>query len=234
MAKRGKQYKAAREKARQKEFYEVLEAIEFLKQNSYSKFDESMEIAMRLGVNPRHADQIVRGTVALPHGTGKTKRVIVFAMGEKAAEAEAAGADLVGADDLVEKIQGGWLDFDAAVATPDMMSKVGRLGRVLGPRGLMPNPKTGTVTIDVGKAVTEIKGGKIAFRVDKAGIIHAPLGRISFDAEKLFENAKVFLNTVIKLKPPTAKGTYLKSITLTATMNVGLKLDIAHVVGLFR
>ena len=234
MARHGKKYRAVKEKARSKEYYELAEAIEFLKENKTAKFDESLEIAMRLGVNPRHADQIVRGTVSLPHGTGKTKVVAVFTQGEKLKEAEDAGADFVGSDDLVEKVQGGWLDFDAAIATPDFMGKVGRLGRVLGPRGLMPNPKTGTVTMDVAKAIKEIKGGKIAFRVDKAGIIHASVGRLSFDADKLTENAKVFIDTIIKMKPAAAKGTYLLNIAVTSTMGVGLKLDIPHVVSLFR
>ena len=234
MARHGKKYRAVKEKARSKEYYELTEAIEFLKENKTAKFDESLEIAMRLGVNPRHADQIVRGTVSLPHGTGKTKVVAVFTQGEKLKEAEDAGADFVGSDDLVEKVQGGWLDFDAAIATPDFMGKVGRLGRVLGPRGLMPNPKTGTVTMDVAKAIKEIKGGKIAFRVDKAGIIHASVGRLSFDVEKLTENAKVLIDTIIKMKPAAAKGTYLLNIAVTSTMGVGLKLDIPHVVSLFR
>ncbi|MBN1550003.1 50S ribosomal protein L1 [bacterium] len=234
MAKRGKKYREVKEKAKQKDSYEILEAVEFLKANSVTKFDQSVDVAMRLGVNPRHADQIVRGTVVLPHGTGKTKRVIVFAQGEKITEAQDAGADAVGGEDLIEKIQAGWLDFDVAVATPDMMSKVGRLGKVLGPRGMMPNPKTGTVTFEVAKAIDEIKGGKISFRVDKAGIIHAPVGKLSFEASKLYDNAKTLIERVIKLKPSTAKGTYLKSITLTSTMGPGLKIDIPHVVSLFR
>ena len=234
MPKKGKKYVALKEKAREKVDYELLEAIDFLKANRIAKFNESLEIAMRLGVNPRHADQIVRGTVILPHGTGKTSRVIVFAKGEKITEAKDAGADFVGEDDLIEKIQGGWLDFDAAIATPDIMAKVGRLGRVLGPRGLMPNPKTGTVTFDVAKAISDIKGGKITFRVDKAGIVHAPIGKIEFESEKLFDNARALMDMVIKLKPPTAKGTYLKSITISSTMGVGLRLNAAYVVGLFR
>jgi len=234
MARHGKKYRAVKEKARVKEHYELEEALQFLKDNKTAKFDESVEIAMRLGVNPRHADQIVRGTVSLPHGTGKTKTVIVFAQGEKLKEAEEAGADFCGSDDLVEKVQGGWLDFDSAVATPDMMGKVGRLGRVLGPRGLMPNPKTGTVTMDVATAVKEIKAGKIAFRVDKAGIIHAAMGKISFDIEKLLDNAKVLIDTIVKLKPAAAKGTYLLSVTVSSTMGVGLKIDIPHVVALLR
>ncbi len=234
MPKRGKKYQKIREISRQKDIYELQEALDFLKTHRIANFDETVEIAMRLGVNPRHADQIVRGTVVLPNGTGKTRRVIVFAQGENVGKAKEAGADDAGADELIEKVQGGWLEFDVAIATPDMMGKVGRLGRVLGPRGLMPNPKSGTVTPDVEKAIEEVKKGKIAFRVDKAGIVHAPIGRVSFDVEKLQENARMFIDTVIKLKPPAAKGTYLKSITLTTTMGVGLKLDIPHVVSLFR
>ncbi len=234
MAKHGKKFRAVKEKAKQKEMYELAEAFQFLKENQISKFDESIDIAMRLGVNPRHADQIVRGTVSLPHGTGKTKRVIVFAQGEKIKEAEEAGADLAGADDLVEKVQGGWLDFDVAIATPDFMGKVGRLGKLLGPRGLMPNPKSGTVTMDVAVAVKEVKGGKIAFRVDKNGIIHAAIGRISFSVEQLVENSTVLIDSVIKLKPPAAKGTYLLNIATSSTMGVGLKLDIPHIISLLR
>lgn len=234
MAKHGKKYRLTREKARINETYELAEALQFLKENKTAKFDESVDVAMRLGVNPRHADQIVRGTVSLPHGTGKTKVVAVFAQGEKLKEAEEAGADFFGADDLIEKVQGGWLDFDAAIATPDFMGKVGKLGRVLGPRGLMPNPKSGTVTFDVKTAVKEIKGGKIAFRVDKAGIIHASIGRTSFDVDKLLENAKTFIDTIIKMRPAAAKGTYLLNIAVSSTMGIGLKVDIPHVVALLR
>lgn len=234
MAKHGKKFRVVKEKAKQKETYELAEAFQFLKDNQVAKFNESIDVAMRLGVNPRHADQIVRGTVNLPHGTGKVKRVIVFAQGEKIKEAEEAGADLAGSDDLIEKIQGGWLDFDVAIATPDFMGKVGRLGKILGPRGLMPNPKTGTVTMDVATAVNEVKGGKIAFRVDKNGIIHASIGRISFSVDQLMENSIALFETVIKLKPPTAKGTYLLNIAASSTMGVGLKLDIAHISSLLR
>lgn len=234
MSQHGKKYLAAKQKAAEKPLYTLEEALQFIKTNAFTKFNETVDIAMRLGVNPRHADQIVRGTVVLPFGTGKVNRVVVFAQGEKVSEAQEAGADLIGADDLIEKIQAGWLEFDVAVATPDLMGKVGRLGKVLGPRGLMPNPKTGTVTFDVGKAVKEIKGGKISFRVDKAGILHAPVGKIAFEVPQLFDNAKVFIDTVIKLKPATAKGTYIKSITVTSTMGVGLRLDIPSVMNLFR
>ena len=234
MAKHGKKFRAVKEKARLKENYELAEAFQFLKENKVSNFDESVDIAIRLGVNPRHADQIVRGTVSLPHATGKTKVVAVFAQGEKLKEAEEAGADFFGADDLIEKVQGGWLDFDVAIATPDFMGKVGRLGRVLGPRGLMPNPKSGTVTMDVAGAVKDVKGGKIAFRVEKAGIIHATIGRLSFGVDQLVENATTLIDTVIKMKPAAAKGTYLLNIATSSTMGVGLKIDIPHVVSLLR
>lgn len=234
MAKHGKKFRAIKEKAKAKETYELAEAFAFLKENQISKFNESVDVAIRLGVNPRHADQIVRGTVSLPHGTGKTKRVVVFTQGEKIKEAQDAGADMAGADDLIEKVQAGWLEFDVAIATPDFMGKVGRLGRVLGPRGLMPNPKTGTVTFDVADAVRDVKGGKIAFRVDKSGIIHASIGRISFTVQQLIENSMVLFEMVNKLKPPSAKGTYLLNISTSTTMGVGLKLDIPHIVGMLR
>lgn len=234
MAAHGKKYLAVKAKAAEKDVYQLEEAVVFLKENKFSKFDESIDMALRLGVNPRHADQIVRGTVVLPHGTGKTKRVIVFASGEKIAEAKDAGADLVGADDLVEKVQGGWFDFDIAVATPDMMGKVGRLGKLLGPRGLMPNPKTGTVTLEVAKAIREIKAGKISFKVDKTGIVHAAIGKISFDSDKLLDNTKALIEMVLKLKPATAKGTYVKSATISSTMGVGLKIDVNQIMNLFR
>lgn len=196
-----------------------------VKSASFAKFDESVDLAARLGVNPKHADQMLRGAVVLPHGTGKTKRVVVFAKGEKASEAEAAGADAVGADDLVKRITEGWIDFDVAVATPDMMGQVGRLGRVLGPRGLMPNPKVGTVTFDVGRAVSDAKGGKVAFRVDRAGIVHVPVGRISFEVDKLVANARVLMDALVKAKPATAKGTYIRSVTLSSTMGPGVPVD---------
>jgi large subunit ribosomal protein L1 len=196
-----------------------------LKTASFAKFDETVDLAVRLGVNPRHADQMVRGAIVLPHGIGKSKRVLVFAKGDKAAEAEAAGADVVGSEDLVKKVQEGFMDFDTVVATPDMMGQVGRLGRVLGPRGLMPNPKVGTVTMDVSKAVKEAKAGKIEFRVEKAGIVHAPVGKKSFEALKLADNVRSLVGALIKAKPSTAKGTYLKSITISTTMGAGIKVD---------
>jgi len=221
----GKRRAAALEKVRKDHRYTLPEATKLVKECSFARFDETVDLAVRLGVNPKHADQMVRGAVVLPHGTGSTKRVLVFAKGDKVAEAEAAGADYVGADDLVEKITGGWLEFDTVIATPDMMGQVGRLGRVLGPRGLMPNPKVGTVTFDVTKAVSEAKAGKVEFRVEKAGIVHAPVGKCSFDAEKLEENAKALIETLHRLKPAAAKGTYMKSITLSSTMGPGIRID---------
>jgi large subunit ribosomal protein L1 len=224
----GKKYEAAA-KLVEKPAYNLTDAMPLVKKASFVKFDETVEVAMRLGVDPKHADQMVRGTVVLPHGLGKTKRVIVIASGEKVREAREAGADEVGGDDLVQKIQGGWLDFDAVVATPDMMKSVGRLGKVLGPRGLMPNPKTGTVTMDVEKAVQEVKAGKVEFRVDKTGIIHCAIGKVSFDAGKLADNAQALIATVIKAKPATAKGRYVKSIVVSSTMGPGVSIDLASV-----
>ncbi|MCA9715103.1 MAG: 50S ribosomal protein L1 [Myxococcales bacterium] len=206
--------------------YNLSEACELVIKASFAKFDETVDLAARLGVNPRHADQMIRSSCSLPHGTGKSVRVIVFAKGERANEARDAGADFVGSDDLVEKIQkDGWLDFDSAIATPDMMGLVGRLGRVLGPRGLMPNPKVGTVTMDVAKAVRELKAGRIEFRTEKTGIIHAPVGKVSFGGEKLSDNVRTLLDTLWRLKPSTAKGKYFKSITLSSTMGPGVRLD---------
>jgi large subunit ribosomal protein L1 len=205
--------------------YPLADACALLGQASFARFEESVDIAVRLGVNPRHADQMVRGALVLPHGTGREKRVAVFAKGEKASEAQAAGADIVGADDLMQKVQDGFLDFDTVIATPDMMGQVGRLGRVLGPRGLMPNPKVGTVTMEVEKAVREAKAGKIEFRVEKAGIVHAPVGKRSFAAEKLVDNVRALMEALMKAKPSTAKGTYVKSITLSTTMGPGIKVD---------
>tara|TARA_Y100001968_G_scaffold323331_1_gene360827 strand:+ start:1921 stop:2631 length:711 start_codon:yes stop_codon:yes gene_type:complete len=206
-------------------FYQLDEAIELLKKCHTVKFDQSVDIALRLGVEPKHADQMVRGAVVLPHGTGKTLRVLVLAKGDKVAEAREAGADYVGGDDLVEKIKGGWLEFDKVCATPDMMGAVGKIGRILGPRGMMPNPRTGTVTFEVAKAVEALKGGKIDFRVEKAGILHAPIGRISFDSDKLAENLRTLMEQVLRLKPASAKGTYLRSATLSGTMTPGVRLD---------
>ncbi len=224
MATRGRKYREARA-ATEDRPHGLEEALQRIKDGSFAKFDETVEIAIRLGVNPRHADQMVRGTVVLPHGTGRTVRVLVFASGEKLQEAEAAGADHVGGEELAGRIQDGWLDFDAVVATPDMMRVVGRLGRVLGPRGLMPNPKTGTVTPDVAKAIEDIKAGKVNFRVDKAGIVHAPLGKVSFDTERLVENATALLSEIMRARPSAAKGTYLRSVNLSSTMGPGVRVD---------
>ncbi|NIH82720.1 50S ribosomal protein L1 [Amycolatopsis viridis] len=225
MAKRSKAYRQTADQVDRTRLYGPLEAVKLAKELSKSKMDETVEVAMRLGVDPRKADQMVRGTVNLPHGTGKTVRVIAFAVGDKAAQAEAAGADAVGSDDLIERIQGGWLDFDAAVATPDQMAKVGRIARILGPRGLMPNPKSGTVTPDVAKAVTEIKGGKIDFRVDKQANLHLVIGKASFDAEKLVENYAAALDEILRAKPSAAKGRYLKKVVVSTTMGRGIPVD---------
>jgi large subunit ribosomal protein L1 len=224
--KRSKAYRAAMEKVDDTRLYPPLSAIRLAKETSATKFDATVEVAFRLGVDPRKADQMVRGTVNLPHGTGKTARVLVFATGDRAAQAEAAGADHVGSDDLIERIQGGWLDFDAVVATPDLMGKVGRLGKILGPRGLMPNPKTGTVTMDVAKAVEEIKGGKIEFRVDKHANLHFIIGKASFSDSALVQNYAAALDEVLRLKPSAAKGRYLKKGTVTTSMGPGIPLDI--------
>jgi len=225
--KQGKQYQSARKQVEAKE-YRLEEAIPLIKKVKFAKFDETVEVHMRLGVDPKHADQMVRGTVVMPNGLGKSKKVLVIASGDKQREATEAGADFVGGDDMVNKIQSeGWTDFDAVIATPDMMRSVGKLGKVLGPRGLMPNPKTGTVTVDVSKAIKEIKAGKVEFRVDKTGIIHAPVGKISFSAEKLVENAASLITAVIKAKPAVAKGKYVKSTTLCSTMGPGVAVDTA-------
>ena len=224
----GKKYEASR-KMVDKPAYVLQDAMPLVKKAAFAKFDESVEVALNLCVDPKHADQMVRGTVFLPHGLGKTTRVIVIASGEKVREAREAGADEVGAEDIVQKIQGGWMDFDAVVATPDMMKSVGRLGKVLGPRGLMPNPKTGTVTLDVAKAVSELKAGKVEFRVDKTGIIHCAVGKVSFDADKLADNAKALITSVLRAKPATAKGRYVKNIVVSSTMGPGVPIDLASV-----
>src|SRR5437867_8319111 len=225
MRKAGKNITKARE-AVEKRPYPLQEAVPLLQKVKYAKFDETVEVTMRLGVDPKHADQMVRGTVVLPHGLGKSKKVAVIASGDKLKEAEQAGADVVGGDDLVEKIAGGWTDFDACIATPDMMRGVGRLGKVLGPRGLMPNPKTGTVTVDVAKAVKEVKAGKVEFRVDKTGIIHAPVGKIEFTKDQLSENTHTLIDSVLKARPPALKGKYVKRITVASTMSPGIDLDL--------
>ncbi len=224
----GKKFEAA-VKLVDKPSYTLADAMPVLKKAAFAKFDETVEVALHLGVDPKHADQMVRGTVVLPHGLGKSKRVIVIASGDKVREGREAGADEVGGDDLVQKIQGGWMEFDAVVATPDMMRSVGKLGKVLGPRGLMPNPKTGTVTTDVARAVKEVKAGKVEFRVDKTGIIHCPVGKVSFDAQKLTENASALISSVLKAKPATAKGRYVRSIVVSSTMGPGVPIDLASV-----
>lgn len=225
MAKVGKKYKQALDKVDRLKYYDLKEALQLAKEIAFANFDESVDAAIKLGVDPRHADQMVRGSVTLPHGTGKQVRVLVFAKGEKAKEAQEAGADYVGDDDLVKKIQEGWLEFDKVVATPDMMGAVGKLGKILGPRGLMPNPKVGTVTTNVKEVVKNLKAGMIEFRVDKAGIIHAPVGKKSFDVEKLEENFKALLETLIKAKPASAKGQYIRGIAISTTMGPGIKVD---------
>lgn len=230
MPRHGKKFTDAEKQISRNVLYEPTEAFELIKKVAPAKFDETIEVAVRLGVDPRHADQQVRGAVVLPYGTGRTRTVLVFAKGDKVKEAEEAGADFVGAEDMVEKIQKeGWLAFDVAIATPDMMGTVGKLGRILGPRGLMPNPKTGTVTFDVGKAVKEVKAGKIEYRVDKAGNIHAPIGRVSFDNEKLLENLRTLIDTLVRAKPAAAKGQYLKGISLSSTMGPGVKVNTQKV-----
>lgn len=221
----GKKYTAAAAKVDQSRLYDVREAVTLVKSSAFAKFDETVEVALKLGVDPKHADQMVRGTVVLPHGTGKSIRVAVVASGEKVREAEEAGADVVGGDDLVAKIQGGFLDFEALVATPDMMKSLGRLGKILGPRGLMPNPKAGTVSFEVGKAVRDLKGGKIEFRVDKTAIVHCPVGKVSFDEKKLVENTEALLAAIQKAKPSAAKGKYVKSVFLSSSMGPGVPLD---------
>ncbi len=228
MAKRSKRYLAMLEKVDKIKLYGLREALELLAEFPKAKFDETVEVHIRLGVDPRHADQQVRGTVSLPHGTGQEKRVLVIASGEKIKEAEEAGADFVGGEDMVQKIEGGWLDFDAVIATPDMMRVVGRLGRTLGPRGLMPSAKTGTVTFDVGEAVREIKAGRIEFRVDRYGIIHVGIGKMSFTLDMLFDNARTLLRAVLRARPAAVKGQYVRSITIAPTMGVGIKVDPAR------
>lgn len=229
MARRGKRYPKVREGLDLSQKYEFSEAVNFALQCSFARFDESVDMAVRLGVDPRRADQMVRGTVLLPNGTGKTVRVLAFAKGEKEKEALDAGADFAGAEELIEKIKGGWLEFDKTVATPDMMGAVGKIGKILGPRGLMPNAKLGTVTFEVAKVIREIKAGKIEFRVEKSGVVHAPIGRVSLGAEKLLQNIASFMDTIIRLKPASSKGIYLKSIAISTTMGPGIKIDPIYV-----
>ena len=228
MRTRGKKYQAARQQVPAKP-HSIEEAVPLIQKVKYSKFDETVEMSVRLGVDPKHSDQMVRGTVVLPHGLGKSKKVLVIAGADKQREAKEAGADEVGGDDVVDRILGGWTGFDAVVATPDMMRSVGKLGKVLGPRGLMPNPKTGTVTMDVVKAVQEIKAGKVEFRVDKAGVVHAPVGKISFAADRLIANAHALMENIVKARPAAAKGRYLKSVTMSSTMGPGVTIDTSHV-----
>jgi large subunit ribosomal protein L1 len=229
MRRHGRKYNAARVQVARDRTFSIEDAIPLVQKIKYAKFDETVELTLRLGVDPKHADQMVRGTVVLPHGLGKTKRVLAIAGGEKQKEAQDAGADIVGGEELVEKINGGWTDFDAVVATPDMMRAVGKLGKVLGPRGLMPNPKTGTVSVDIAKAVKEIKAGKVEFRVDKTGIIHAPVGKTSFASASLIANAHALVDSIVKAKPAAAKGKYLRSVTLSSTMGPGIRIDTTHI-----
>lgn len=225
MPSHGKRYANLLERLEPERLYEPEEAVRLVKELATARFDETVEVAVRLGVDPRHADQMVRGAVVLPHGTGRRVRVLVFARGEKAKEAEAAGADHVGAEELVERIQGGWLDFDAAVATPDMMAVVGRVGKILGPRGLMPNPKTGTVTFDVAQAVRDVKAGKIEFRTDKTGIVHAPIGKASFEADQLLQNLRALMEAILRAKPEGAKAQYVCTVTISSTMGPGVRVN---------
>jgi large subunit ribosomal protein L1 len=234
MAKRGKKYNESKQKLNGNAHTEFNEAVERILETSFAKFDETVDVAVRLGVDPRHADQMVRGSVVLPNGLGKKVKVLVFAKGEKETEALEAGAEFVGNDDLIEKIKGGWFGFDKAVATPDMMGAVGKIGKLLGPRGLMPNAKTGTVTFDVAKAVNELKAGKIDFRVEKAGIVHAPMGKVSFGTDKIVQNITAFLETIFRLRPASSKGTYLKGLAISTTMGPGVKVDVAQIKDLMK
>ena len=234
MPKRGKKYSESKKKIDSETVSSFNDAVKMTLESSFAKFDETIDLAVRLGVDPRHADQMVRGSVVLPHGTGKEVKILVFAKGEKEKEATDAGADFVGNDDLIEKIKGGWFGFDKAVATPDMMGSVGKIGKLLGPRGLMPNAKSGTVTFDVGRAVNDLKAGKIDFRVEKAGIVHAPMGKVSFGADKIVQNITAFFDTIMRLKPSSSKGTYLKGIAISTTMGPGLKVDAALVKDLLK
>src|SRR5437899_9529035 len=226
MARRGKKYRAAAEKVDPLKLYAPDEGLRLVKETAYAKFDESVQLHIRTGLDPKHADQQVRGSAVLPSGTGRTQRVVAFAQGDKAREAEAAGADIVGADDLVQRIQGGWTDFDVAVATPDMMGAVGRLGKILGPRGLMPNPRSGTVTPDIGRAIREIKGGRVEFRVDKTGVIHVPIGKVSFEEDKILQNLGALVDAVVRAKPSGAKGQYIRTLNIAATMGPSVELDL--------
>lgn len=229
----GKRYIESKTKVDSSKFYNLEDALDLVKKVAYAKFDETVDMAVRLGVDPKHSDQMVRGTVVLPHGLGKSVRVLVFAKGEKEKEATRAGADYVGSEDMIEKIQSGWFEFDKAVATPDMMGLVSKVGKILGPRGLMPNPKTGTVTFDIAKAVAEIKAGKVEYRVDKTGIVHVPIGRVSFDNKKLYENAYTVLESIIKAKPSSSKGRYLRKISISSTMGPAVPVNVLQVSSMF-
>jgi len=226
MPKRGKKYRSAVEKVDPLKQYQPDEGVKLVKETAFARFDESVELHIRTGLDPRHADQLVRGSAVLPAGTGRTQRVVAFAQGDKAREAESAGADIVGADDLVQRISGGWTDFDVAVATPDMMGAVGRLGKILGPRGLMPNPRSGTVTPDIGRAIREIKGGRVEFRVDRTGVIHVPIGKVSFDEDKILQNLAALVDAVVRAKPSGSKGQYIRTLNIAATMGPGVSLDL--------
>ncbi len=234
MSKRGKKYSDSKKRINSEGVESINDAVKVMLDSAFAKFDETIDVAVRLGVDPRHADQMIRGSVVLPHGTGKKMKILVFAKGEKEKEATDAGADFVGNEDLVEKIKGGWFGFDKAVATPDMMGSVGKLGKLLGPRGLMPNAKTGTVTFDLARAINDLKAGKIDFRAEKAGIVHAPMGKVSFGVDKIVQNMTAFFDTIIRLKPASSKGTYLKGIAISTTMGPGVKIDLAHVKDLFK
>jgi len=234
MAKRGKKFSESKKRVNVEATTDFNDAVRKTLESSYAKFDETVDVAVRLGVDPRHADQVVRGSVILPNGLGKEVKVLVFAKGEKEKEAQDAGADFVGNDDLIDKIKGGWFGFDKAVATPDMMGSVGKIGKLLGPRGLMPNAKTGTVTFEISKAVNELKAGKIDFRVEKAGIVHAPMGKVSFGTDKIVQNLTAFLETIMRLKPASSKGTYLKGIAISTTMGPGVRVDVTQVKDLFK
>ncbi len=226
MPKHGKKYRSAAEKVEPLKQYLPPDAVKLVKETAFAKFDESVELHIRTGLDPRHADQLVRGSAVLPAGTGRTVRVLAFAEGDKAREAEAAGADFVGSDDLIQRIQGGWTDFDTAVATPDMMGKVGRVARILGPRGLMPNPRSGTVTPDIGRAIREVKGGRVEFRLDKTGVIHVPIGKVSFEEDKILQNLSALVDAVVRAKPSGAKGQYIRTLNLASTMGPGVSLDL--------
>src|SRR5690625_1587055 len=228
--KRGKKYQQATELVEKDKLYDISEAVELLKQTAKANFDETVDVAFRLGVNPKNADEQIRGALVLPHGTGRTQTILVFAQGEKVKEAEEAGADFIGNEEIIEKINDGWLGFDVVIATPDMMAEVGKLGRILGPQGLMPNPKTGTVTFDVGKAVSDVKAGQVEYRVDSAANLHVPIGKVSFDNEKIVENFEALIDTIVRAKPAASRGTYVRNVVISSTMGPGIKIDVTEYV----